>query len=82
MSVEVPVVRPFSCGSQAADWMARNCQRCALSSPDIAGDCEIEAAIGTACFGDGTVSAEIARRMGATEHEGHLTWDCPERVDA
>lgn len=64
---------PFSNGAQAADWLARNCDRCSKD------DCEIEAAIMEAWAGDGSVSDEIWKRMGGPGNEDRLTWDCPER---
>lgn len=77
------VVAPFSCGSQALDWVDRNCYRCVKSERadhdgPITPTCDIEKALGEAFF-TGKVSAEIAVRMG--KQAMALTWDCPERVD-
>ena len=70
-------IRPFSDGSQYADWRAMNCAHCALYDQDhYTGRCEIDGALGLADVGDGTVPAEIARRMGYVP--GHLFWRCPE----
>lgn len=73
--------RPFYCGSQHRDWVARNCERCVKYDCEAPPkDCEIDAAIGNALFGDGTVSAEIAARMGYSDPMAN-TWDCPERLE-
>lgn len=75
--------RPFHSGSQFADWQDRNCGRCWKFDIEAAFDeskCEIDAALGDAMFGDGTVSAEIALRMGFTDPVSY-TWVCPEREE-
>lgn len=58
-------VRPFYCGTQGADWRTWNCENCYKhdSSGDAA-SCPIERALDEAYWSDGTVSAEIAQRMG------------------
>lgn len=81
-------VRPFCSGSQMGDWDLNNCESCAKSINALDRDatwesmkarglepCEIEHAISRAYIGDGTVSAEIAERMGACDE---YTWPCPE----
>lgn len=78
-------VVPFSSGCQALDWFERNCCRCKKSERadhdgPITPTCEIEAAIGEAFF-CGTVSNNIAERMGLVGDASRLTWDCPERDD-
>lgn len=70
--------RPFSCGTQYGDWVERNCEVCLLYDREKAGGCEIDDALGLALFGDGTVSEEIAERMGATDPRAY-SWECPER---
>ena len=73
-------VYPFHCGSQFADWLGRNCDGCVKYDPEEAtGECEIDEALGVAFLGDGSVSVEIGRRMGAIGNELALTWDCPEK---
>ena len=80
-------VRPFSCGSQYGDWRDRNCFRCVKSyehaepkPKDGMGPCVIDNAVGIAYIGSGSVTPEIAKRMGYTgENEGAYGWDCPER---
>lgn len=75
-------IRPFSSGSQYADWTGCNCDRCtkgaARLGPDALPTCEIELALGEAYFGSGKVSAEIAQRMGHTDHKGAYAWPCNE----
>lgn len=74
--------RPFHCGSQAADWTCSNCDRCKKQSPrDAAFDemtCEIERAIGEAYMSDGTVSQEMAKRMGYDGSPTSYLWQCGE----
>lgn len=71
-------VRPFSNGTQLGAWRARNCHGCGLWNTErFDGTCDLDEAIGLAYGGDGTVTEEVAQRMGFTE--GPYTWDCPER---
>ena len=69
----------FANGTHAADWMAGNCDRCALSG-DIgaagSSHCELFEAIADAGADDGAVAPEIAKRMGYTEIA--YTWRCLE----
>lgn len=73
--------RPFHCGSQAADWEASCCDRCTKRIPEngtyLEYRCNIQRAIHEAQFGDGSVSAEIAARMGYTDPAEYV-WVCPE----
>lgn len=77
------MIRPFYCGTQFADWIDRNCSRCAKYSfaldpatgktrapldPDRV--CQIEMALFCASLGNGAVTAEIAQRMGFTGARG------------
>lgn len=72
-------VRPFCNGSQHRDWLDRNCWRCIKYDAETPPkDCEIDAALGESMFGDGTISAEMAKRMGFTDPLTY-SWDCPER---
>lgn len=78
-------VRPFSNGSQYGDWRDRNCYRCTKSyermepkPKDGMGPCAIDNAVGLAYIGSGSVTPEIAKRMGF-EGGGVYGWDCPER---
>ena len=76
---------PFAYGIQATDWAAQNCRRCAKHTeyPTNGWLCPVEQAIDLARLDDGTVSREMAERMGHTpwlwEMEPYV-WDCPERV--
>src|SRR5262249_57218463 len=76
--------RPFSCGTQYLDWQEVNCCRCARQSdPEASLDemsCEIEAALAWACIDDGSVSLDIARRMGLPEVGFPYCWRCKEFV--
>lgn len=67
----LPPIRPFHCGTQHADWLCSNCERCARK-----GACEIETAVSEAAYGDGTVSRDIAKRMGC-DPLGYV-WQCTE----
>lgn len=76
-------IRPFSCGSQYCDWTDANCGGCSKAAdcdnPPARCPCDIEQALLEACFGDGTVSADIGGRMGLAVHQGRYNWPCPER---
>jgi hypothetical protein len=72
-------VRPFSSGMQYLDWQDANCCRCQKCTGDD-GACEINDTISLAACGDGTVSAEIAKRMGYASPLAYC-WECPERED-
>lgn len=60
-------VRPFSCGSQYADWADKNCNCCVKGvdwdAPVPDSRCDIERALSLANIRDGTVGADTARRM-------------------
>lgn len=81
-------VRPFSCGTQDIDWQDRNCCRCARL-PDgfweqywkMESGCEIFDALSFAAVDDGTITEEIAERMGYVGGPPFdYTWDCKERI--
>lgn len=76
------MVRPFANGSQLGDWEASNCKRCKKNRTEDQPICEIDEAISLAYWGDGTVSHEIAQRMGYTKpKEGErpeYVWMCGE----
>lgn len=65
--------RPFSCGTQFADWVSANCDRCTHSKK-----CDIVNALSEAFWGDGSVSIEIAKRMGCESPETRFQWKCGE----
>ena len=75
-------VRPFSCGTEGADWIASHCDRCTKRIPDDADytgyKCDIQRALGDAYMTDGTVSADIGRRLGYSPTTGQIAWPCPE----
>lgn len=75
-------IRPFSNGSQFADWENRNCDRCRLAPRGEFAQyrCPIQKALGLAYWDSGDVSQKIADRMGYKPEENRYTWDCPERV--
>lgn len=81
-------VRPFYCGTQAIDWQTSNCENCHMrgfyrkpqEQRDFEWRCEIQHALDLACLGDGTVSAEIGRRMGHTDPLAH-GWKCTELIE-
>lgn len=73
----------FSCGSQYDDWTSSNCDRCTkgwrVVNPDEPMACDIQEALLVACFEDGTVSPEVAARMGVSEAtKGRYNWCCGE----
>ena len=86
-------VRPFSNGTEFMAWTERNCDRCGkgmLYDEDteaVEFRCPVEEALHGADADDGSLSAEMAARMGYpakayTEKGGrrvrYWTWDCPE----
>lgn len=73
-------MRPFSCGSQAEDWMGANCDRCTKGASDTQDVCcPIQIALLDAWFGDGEITDEMAKRCGAdVAHLKHYNWPCPE----
>lgn len=59
--------RPFSDGSQFQDWKASNCKRCKkynelADRPEET--CELDFQLWKACMGDGSVSRDVAVRIG------------------
>lgn len=72
-------VRPFSNGSQHADWEMSNCDRCTKNTPEGIPTCEIQRAICDAAFGNGAMSASMAKRMGYSNPIAYV-WQCAEVV--
>jgi hypothetical protein len=73
-------IQPFYCGSQYMDWLTANCERCKKYDLEQS-SCEIDSALFEACIDDGTVSEEIAVRMGFLvdgKQNGNYNWMCPE----
>lgn len=79
--------RPFHCGTQLAEW-EEQCYSCTKGFVDneTPGTCPITVAINEAYWGDGTVSEEIAERMGYLDHSPprqkgfSYVWNCKEFV--
>jgi len=72
---------PFSSGSEFAGWESANCDMCkksAINNPKKVkygeGPCELDNALGTACLGDGKITADQYQRL------GFPSWTCPEFV--
>lgn len=70
-------VHPFSNGSEFSEWTARNCDRC-LRRGDTGTECVLELALVRAYFGDGSVSADEARRLNRVD--GDRKSVCGERL--
>lgn len=69
----------FSNGTQYMDWTFNNCDKCALAgdpSEPGSSSCDLFEAICDAGADDGTVSAEIAARLGYSPIR--YVWRCPE----
>lgn len=81
-------IRPFHCGSQAADWSSRNCDCCKRGfwwksgrgehDVPISEMCELDVALAHAQNGDGTVSPDVAKRIGYRPGNAHYNWPCGE----
>lgn len=83
MAKEGERVRPFSCGTQYADWQESNCERCAKGvdwdAPFPDSKCDLERALSRASVGDGTISADVARRIALPlAAPGPYVWPCGE----
>ena len=80
--IEIETVRPFDNGSQYADWTGSNCDRCTQGvhrlGPDAWYTCALEEALATACFGDGEITLDIAKRIGMEADERRYGWPCTE----
>lgn len=74
---------PFSNGTQYMDWQESNCCTCAKYRPDETDEekcCPIEYALSFAAIDDGSVTDEIARRMGYKPGPPfYYVWECTER---
>jgi hypothetical protein len=75
--------RPFSTGSQFADWTSRNCDSCkkGYDKKRSKFKCDYEFALGFSYVGDGMITEEIARAIGYldnfNEEEECYIWECP-----
>lgn len=78
-------IRPFSCGSEFADWEDANCACCAHSGQDSMDDgfeyewgaCAMEDALTEGCVGDGKVDELLAIEHGWDNEPGW--WAAPKR---
>ena len=73
-------IQPFHCGSQYMDWLTSNCERCKKYDLKYS-SCKIDCALFDAACDDGTVTEEIAVRMGFLvdgKQNGKYNWMCPE----
>lgn len=76
---------PFYCGTQGADWELANCDNCKKGGRytdekqmDWVWLCDIQKAKDEAYMGDGSVSNDIARRMGYDDGANLHNWPCTE----
>jgi len=71
--------RPWTKGSDYQLWQDENCVRCAKWDPEGREiRCELERAIFESMFGDGTISAAIAARLGIPPEGSLPARRCPE----
>ena len=74
-------VRPFSQGTQYLDWQDHNCCQCryyhTANGHVISPLCDLETALAIACITDGTISREIAERLGVPKRTWS-NWTCRE----
>ena len=69
-------VRPFSCGSEYGDWKLNNCEKCVKFTEKPS--CILEIELARAYLGNGTLSKEIADRLGVRLDT--YKWFCNELV--
>lgn len=75
------MVQPWHCGSQFADWLGLNCERCVKYEPEGApAACEIDAGGIMLVMLNGEMPRHLAERCGWVEDGHPYTWECPERV--
>jgi hypothetical protein len=73
---------PFYCGSQRMDWKCFNCDFCTKRYNETSRwHCDLEKLIDEAYMGDGSMSAETAKRMGDPDDCRVYNWRCPEFVE-
>ena len=71
-------IRPFSNGSEYTAWQERNCGKCAKFDPDsLEVACPIDEALLSAYWDDGTISKEMADKIG---FDGKRCHECKEQV--
>jgi hypothetical protein len=66
-------ISPFSQGTQFLDWIDENCEQCVHAAEG----CKMFDGLIAARVGDGTVSREIADRLGVPENTWS-DWQCKE----
>lgn len=72
--------RPFSTGSQYADWSSRNCGSCKKGYVSVRNEfrCDWERELCVALVGDGQVTEEVACAIGYLDNKECYIWECPE----
>lgn len=73
-------IHPFSNGTQFMDWREGSCCQCAkyhVNNGAVEPVCPLDEALFGACCGDGTISREIADRLGVPENTWS-DWQCKE----
>lgn len=65
-------VHLFSSGGEYMTWRYNNCARCSRLP-----NCDLEESIASACVLDGTISQEVASRLGVPA-DGRERWWCQE----
>lgn len=80
MTEDTTRVWTFSNGTEFDVWSERNCERCSkMYDPEtLESLCDLEVAIFEAGAGDGTVSKEIADRLGWKPNDVGHDGRCPE----
>ena len=81
LATDTNKIFPFANGTQYLDWDHVNCFHCkkaTINSSKIL-DCQIEQSLVNACFEDGSVTEDIANRMGYKDETPPLhIWQCGE----
>lgn len=83
----IPTIRPFSSGTEFADWENANCARCSHTGQDAWkdggeyhwGTCEMEDRLTEACIGDGQVPELLCIEHGWGNDPGY--WVAPPRCE-
>lgn len=72
--------KPFSTGTQYADWTSRNCDTCKKGFNEKKSEyrCDYEFKLALAYVGNGYVSKEIAHVIGYLDNKNCYIWECPE----
>ncbi len=86
MSETTPRHHPFHCGTQCADWETANCENCHSAGYYVGGArqdnwlwvCDLQEALSLAFWGDGSVSEDVAQRLGYLANKEAFGWRCSE----